>query len=203
MNEIWKPVKGYEGLYEVSNLGNVRSLDKTRIVNRKGTVYETKYKGKTLTPQPRQHGYLGVPLYGKGGHKTRHFKTMAVHRLVAEAFIPNPQNLPEVNHKDECKTNNRADNLEWISRLGNVNYGTGQKRRAENARNNERSKAIVQLTRDGKFVAEYPSMQEVRRQKGYAPGNICRCAARNPQYSHAYGYVWRYASEYNKTRECL
>ena len=171
MEEVWKPVKGYEGLYEVSSIGRVRSVKRNLVMH----------------PHPRRHGYLAVMLYGKGGHKTRNFKQFSVHRLVAEAFIPNPNGLPEVNHIDEDKTNNRVENLQWVSHIDNTNYGTAQKRRAEKLRNGSKSVAIYQYTKDGRLVAVYPSLAEVHRQTGYAQANICRCAQGSKQYSHAYG----------------
>ena len=177
MEEVWKPVKGYEGLYEVSSLGRVRSVKRNLVMH----------------PQPRKHGYLGIQLHGRGGN-AKGFKTLSVHRLVAEAFIPNPNNLPEVNHIDEDKTNNRAENLQWISHIDNTNFGTAQKRRAEKLVNGYKSMAVQQFTKDGVLVAEYPSISEAERQTGYAKANICRCAQGNPKYSHAYGYVWRYVN---------
>lgn len=176
--EIWKDVKGYEGLYQVSNLGRVKSL----------------YYGKEriMHPQKRQHGYLGVQLHGRGGHAERNFRTMSVHRLVAEAFIPNPDGLTEVNHKDEDKTNNIVDNLEWISHKANTNYGTAQKRRAAQIINNPKyCTPINQYTLDGELVAEYPSIAEAFRQTGCSRGNIHKALVGT--YTHAYGYKWRYA----------
>lgn len=192
MEEVWKPIKGYEGLYEVSNLGNVRSFDKVVRCVRNGKEMGITHKGKVLKPVKRQHGYLGVMLYGKGGHKTRGLKTFSIHRLVATAFIPNPNGLSEVNHIDEDKTNNTATNLEWVTRLENVNYGTAKTRRAKKAVNGKKSVAIQQFTKDGELVKTYPSLAEAQRQTGFAKANICRCAQGSGQYSHAYGYVWRY-----------
>lgn len=102
-NVIWKPVVGYEGLYEVSNTGLVRSLNKL--------------KGRILTPIKRKNGYLNICLY-----KNCKQVTKLVHRMVAEAFIPNPDNLEMVNHKDEDRTNNHVDNLEWCTRAYNQVY---------------------------------------------------------------------------------
>lgn len=194
MEEVWKPVKGYEGLYEVSNTGKVRSRDRMTKVTRNGETYLCPHKGTELKPGKRRHGYLGVMLYSKGGHATRGFKTFSVHRLVAEAFIPNPNGLPEVNHIDEDKTNNRAENLEWVSHIDNTNYGTAQNRRAEKLRNGSKSVAIQQFTKDGELVKTYPSLAEVHRQTGYAQANISKCAQGSKQYSHAYGFVWRYVN---------
>lgn len=194
MTELWKDVKGYEGLYQVSNLGNVRSVDHEVETIRGGKPIVYPRKGKALTPVTRQHGYLGVMLYGKGGHPKRGFKTFSVHRLVAEAFVENPNGYTEVNHLDECKTNNRADNLEWCDHKYNTNYGTTQARRAAKATNDpRRAKRVVQIDMNGNEIKTWPSLQEIKRQLGYAPANICRCCTCHPHYSHAYGYRWRYA----------
>ena len=116
MIEIWKSIPGYEGLYEVSNTGRVRSLD--RYVKVGFGAYRL-HKGKIINLTLSNSGYYFVDLTYK--YKRKHFY---VHRLVAEAFIPNPDNLPQVNHKDEDKTNNIAENLEWCDRKYNMNYGT-------------------------------------------------------------------------------
>ena len=110
IEEIWRPVVGYEGLYEVSNLGRVRSVDR---------YYYRLHKGKVLSLSKNANGYLKVVLSCNGK-----CKTIKVHRIVAEAFLPNPDNLPQVNHKDEDKTNNSVDNLEWCNAKYNLSYGT-------------------------------------------------------------------------------
>ena len=127
MNEVWVDIIGFEGLYQVSNLGNVKSMSHVQCyvdsINR--TCTRTR-KGRVLIPAlMRDNGYLGVTLYKNGVRCTR-----AVHRLVAEAFIPNTDGLPQVNHRDEDKTNNRIDNLEWCTTSYNVNYGTANDRRS-------------------------------------------------------------------------
>lgn len=114
MNEEWRAIKGYEGLYEVSNFGNVRSLAR-KVYRRFSWVM---LKGKTLKPANIK-GYRKVVLCKNGKSKL-----CAIHRLVAEAFIPNPSNLPQVNHKDENKANNTVSNLEWCTHSYNMNYGT-------------------------------------------------------------------------------
>lgn len=116
MEEIWKDIKGYEGLYEVSNLGNVR-----RYYKYDKHTYNPHFK--VLLIKPNNCGYLNVKLYKNGSYK--HFQ---VHRLVAEAFLPNPDNLPQVNHKDENKVNNSVSNLEWCTAKYNCNYGTHNER---------------------------------------------------------------------------
>ena len=121
--EEWKSIPGYEGLYEVSNLGRVRSVERCDRFNRK-------IVSKILKPN-YVSGYLRVGMY-----KNKTFKYYLIHRLVAQAFLPNPDNLPEVNHKDEDKSNNRVDNLEWCDRSYNMNYGTVQQRRIQTNINN-------------------------------------------------------------------
>ena len=149
--EIWRPVVGYEGLYEVSNLGRIRSIKRK--------------KYHILRPAGGRTTYHKVSLY-KGGKGKTHY----VHRLTAIAFIPNPHLLPCINHKDERKYNNRAENLEWCTHLYNNNYGTAIDRGIKKKINNiATSIAIEQYTRDGNYVATYPSIMEAQRQTG-----ICR-----------------------------
>lgn len=171
-NEVWRPIAGYEGLYEVSSLGQVRSLD--RIINEifKGTPYTRNIKGRVLRQRKIYRGYCAITLKNK---------SLFIHRIVAEAFVPNPDNLPEINHKDENKLNNRADNLEWCDRLYNVNYGTGIQRR---------EKTIEQLTLDGQHVAYYTSIKNAERQLGFNQSYITK-ACRGKRNT-AYGYQWRY-----------
>lgn len=176
MNEIWKDVVGYEGRYQVSNYGNVR--------NNKGLV---------LKPQTRQHGYLSVWLYGGEHLSGRTGKAFSIHRIVAEAFIPNPMGCEEVNHIDECKTNNRADNLEWCTHKENSNRGTRGARIGESNRTSSRRKrrAIAQYTLSGELVQIYPSVNALRR-AGYNASNAWNCANKNPNYGHSQGYVWKF-----------
>ena len=116
MIEEWRPIEGYEGLYEVSNTGRVRSLD-MYVKSRYGNY--RLHKGKVLSPAKDTNGYLTVILSCNGKHNS-----IRVHRLVAKTFISNPDNLIEVNHKDEDKTNNSVENLEWCDRKYNINYGS-------------------------------------------------------------------------------
>ena len=166
--ENWQPVKGYDGMYEVSDLGRVKSL---------------KYGNeKILKPLKNTHGYLHVSLCKDGQRKT-----IAVHRLVAEAFIQNPNNLETINHKDEVKTNNAASNLEWMSQRDNINYGTRNKRMAET-----RSKSVLMFDKStGELLATFPSLMEAGRATGINQGNICSCC--NGKYKSSGGYIWRYA----------
>lgn len=184
--EIWKPVVGYEGLYEVSNLGNVRSVDSMRITHNQYGEHLSKYKGRLLKPGKNSDGYLYVNLCCQCVQKT-----FRVHRLVAEAFIPNPDNLPEVNHIDEDKTNNRVDNLEWVSHIQNMRHGTCIERFSKTLTNrNDKSKPVGQYTRKWVLIGTYPSLREVWRQKGYNDAFICKAC--NNKRKSAYGYYWKY-----------
>ena len=187
--EHWKEVKGYEGLYEVSDQGRVRSLDRDILVKRKNGDYTLHIDGQIITPQKRRHGYLAVCLYGHGGKNGR-FTQMSVHRLVAIAFIPNPNGFTEVNHIDEDKQNNSADNLEWCDRITNVHHGTAIERRRQKQINGKQSKAVSQFTMDGVYLRTFESMHEAGRQ-GFAAANIHK--AIHGVYSHAYGFKWQYA----------
>ena len=120
--EEWKDIPGYEGLYQVSNTGKIKGLPRV-------TMQNQILKERILIPGVINSGYLQITLHKNGEHKN-----FLVHRLVANAFIPNPKNLPEVNHKDEDKTNCNADNLEWCTRKYNINYGTHNQRSAESRR---------------------------------------------------------------------
>ena len=171
MDEIWKDVVGYDGKYQVSNLGNVKNN-----------------RGRILKPQPRKHGYLSVWLYGGEHISGRNGKQFSVHRLVAGAFIDNPNNYEEVNHIDENKQNNCSSNLEWCSRKQNVNHGTAIERRAKTTRNGKRSIPVYQYLPSGELVNVYPSMAEVQRSTGYRKGNIWK--QMNGIYETAYGYKW-------------
>ena len=178
MQEIWKDIEGYEGLYEVSNLGRVRSLDRV-VVYSNGR--KCLYKGRILKPANNTVGYFFCVLCKNGQKKKKY-----IHRLVAEAFIPNPDNLPEVNHRDEVKTNNHVENLEWCDGKYNKNYGTCQQRRAE-----KRSKPVLQLDiNTGRVISEYPSLIETGKQTGFSVGNISACC--RGICNTAYGFKWQY-----------
>jgi len=123
MEEIWKDISGYEGLYQVSNLGRVRSLDRLSHYIRNGNPEAKLFKGRIMKQSHTTDGYLMI--YLRKGGKDKYY---SVHRLVAQAFIPNPENLPFVNHKDEVKDNNCVDNLEWCTHIYNCNYGTAIER---------------------------------------------------------------------------
>lgn len=172
---MWKNIKGYEGLYQISDEGEVRSLN-----------YNKTGKAQLLKPADSGKGYLFVGLCKNG--KRKKFK---VHRLVAMAFIPNPSNLPYINHKDENKENNCVSNLEWCDRKYNNNYGTRNQRIAEKTTNGKLSKPVRQYDLKGNFIQEFPSTHEVERKFGYNNGNIS--ATCNGNQKTAYGYRWKWS----------
>ena len=176
--EKWRDIRGYEGLYQVSNFGRVASLG--RKISRRLT--STLILKQYLLP----NGYLFIRL-----SKNSKYTNKLVHRLVAEAFIPNPNNLPQVNHKDEDKTNNVWSNLEWVSASRNSNYGTRNTRISNVLANCEStSKRIAQYTKNLELVRIFPSAKEIQRELGYCNGNIIRvCKGHRP---FAYGFIWKY-----------
>ena len=178
--EEWQPVVGFEGLYEVSNIGRVRSL--------------TRYK-KIIKPIITNSGYYQYQLWHKG---VRHVEL--AHRLVAQTFIPNPENKSVVNHIDENKLNNSVDNLEWVTHIENCNYGTAIKRRLRHTdysvmkRNPENqikacSKPINQFSVNGELIRSWRSASECARENGWIISNIRRAA--RGEHKTAYGFVFK------------
>lgn len=195
MEEVWKPVAGYS-YYEVSNLGKVRSKNKYVRCRKQGDAAYLK-KGRILKPVLLTQGYYAVSLVSDDG-KVK--KLCKVHRLVAEAFIPNPNNLPLINHKDEVRTNNICSNLEWCTSKYNSNYSdTGKKSGLKMLNRNDTSKCVCQYSMDGVFIAEYPSIEEAHRATGILHKDISNCCRGYYLYygkiincNHAGGYKWRY-----------
>lgn len=186
-NEIWKDIPGYEGLYQVSNMGRVRSLN---------------YRGKVgnihiLAPSFNKQGYLKLHLV-----KDKKITTIRIHRIVAEAFIPNPDNLPQINHKDENKTNNfvwvnedgtidpEKSNLEWMTPKDNTNWGTCIKRRSLKRREKQ-CKPVAQIAPDGTIVKIWPSTREAGR-NGFQQSNIWFCCENKYGHKTHRGFRWEY-----------
>ena len=182
-NEVWRPIADFDGCYEVSNLGRVRSLDRIYYKHFKdGRDGTTHHKGRILKQRLNNKGYWVVCVV----HNNKTY-TLLVHRLVAKAFVPNPNNLPEVNHKDENPKNSNSENLEWCDRIYNIRYGTGIERNLL-----PRRKRIEQLTMDGQHVAYHIGVRELCVNTGMCRRNIQRCLYNKPKHKSAYGYRWRF-----------
>lgn len=191
MNEIWKPYSGYEGLYEVSNTGKCRSVEHTvtRIVN--GGVRVSPYKGKILKKHISKNGYVMISLSknGKVSHKT-------LHRMVAETFIPNPNNYRCINHKDENKENNIVENLEWCTNKYNSNWGTNPQRTSVRQNNKpSRHRKVSQFTLDGKFVKTFYAASHAQKELGVDASRVISCCRGKKGSFSAGGFKWKYDDE--------
>lgn len=181
IEEEWRPVKGYEDILEVSNLGRIRSI--TRTV--RAGLYGKKFiQGKILRLERNHNGYLMTRATRKYGKKR-----LVVHRLVAEAFIPNPNNYPIVNHKDERKDNNVVTNLEWCSYSYNVLYGTCQQRRSKH-----QEKAVEMIDKETHEVIKVFSSMKSAEEETYIPAKQISRVCRGYDKT-ARGYIWKYADE--------
>lgn len=188
-NEIWKAVVGYEGKYEVSSIGRVRSIPRY-VRNSVGS--QTFVEGKILTASKDKAGYIHVSL-SDSEYKTRRW---SVHRLVAIAFLKNPDNLPVVNHKDENKSNNCVENLEWCSQSYNLSYKDGQKKR--------RQQKIEMYNREtGEYIKTFNSIDEASKETGTNRTTISQVASNNYGRRSAGGYIWRYAKDSIRERRGL
>ena len=190
MNESWKTAVYdgiiYKGLYKVSNWGRILSLN-----------YRNTGKAELMNPGTDTNGYLEVGL-SKNGET----KKCLVHRLVAFTFLENPENKPEVNHKDENKTNNfvflnedgtvnkEKSNLEWKTHKDNINHGTHNERSAKT-----RSKSVLQFTLTGDLIREWESTQECGR-NGFNQGAVAACC--RGEISHYKGFLWMYTDDYKE-----
>jgi hypothetical protein len=179
-NEVWRDVIGYEGLYQVSNLGRVKSLD--RMVSWRGV--ERPLKGKILEPN-MIYGYCNVRLYSNGMAKNK-----KVHRLVAQAFIPNQENKPTVNHKFGVTNDNRVEMLEWATRKEQVDHSYRVlNRKGVRGGDHYLSKKCYQYSLDGKLVNEYPSVADAMRENNM---NHCIYDCLLQHQKTAYGFIWKY-----------
>lgn len=188
MEEVWKDIPGYEGLYQVSNHGNVRSL------NWRNLGYT-----RNLYLKEHNRGYRHVELIKNGKRKA-----FTVHRLVAMVFIPNPNNYPVINHRDEDKTNNVVENLEWCTKSYNAKYSSDRHSYAYKRgrrKNPHRAwkyggRKIVQLTLDDIFVKEWSDIIAIKRTNFSNSWSITQCCHGNRKT--AYGFKWRFADEYSR-----
>ena len=214
MEEVWKDVVGYEGLYQVSNLGRVKSLSRLVDKGKYGTIYT---KERILKNQKVNVNYLFVILSKDGKHKN-----MTVHRLMAKAFLPNPDNLSDVNHKDENPSNNfiyvnkdgsvdyEKSNLEWCTHKYNCNYGTSKFRIIKTRRKNNdvsemvkkqketkkrlksrcRPLPVAQYKMNGELVATYESALQASKITGVHVSAILRCC--HGTYKQMRGFIWKF-----------
>ena len=188
MIEEWRDIEGYEGLYQVSNTGRVKSLDRIAIMSRYGKEIERRIKGRLLKAWIAQD-YFHVTLCKRGK-----IKAPFVHKLVAAAFIDNPNKYKTVNHKDENKKNNRADNLEWCTTLYNRNYGTGEQRRllafmASSATHNKKHRSVISVNKKDGQTKRYNSISDATKD-GFTVSCVVNCC-KGKLKSHK-GHIWRY-----------
>ena len=199
MKEIWKDIKGYEGIYQVSSEGRVRSLD--RVEDRGRNI-----KGKILKPSISPYGYCAIDLFKNGTKK----KNM-VHRLVAEAFLPNPDNKPEIDHINTIRTDNTVclnedgsvnydkTNLRWVTHTENCNNPLTRKKQSTRFKgkighNTPASKIIAQLDKNGKLLKVWLCAMDAVRQEGYTQEHISSCC-KGTLKTHK-GYKWQYIDDY-------
>lgn len=173
-NEEWRYIPGFEGLYKVSNKGEVKSLN-----------YNHTGKEKILKPIKDSKGYFIVNLY-----KENKMKSMKLHRLVAEAFLTNPLNLPQINHKNEIKEDNRVENLEYCDSRYNTNFGTRNERVSKANINNPKCSKKVLCIESGVI---YPSTKEIQRQLGFSHSQISCCCNKKYGYKTVKGFHFEWA----------
>ena len=186
--EIWKDITGFEGLYIISSHGNIKSLGRQiRQVRSDGSVRVRHYKGRILKPVTNRLGYLMIML------RNEKQKNCSVHRLVALTFLPNPDNKPEVNHKDGIKSNCRIDNLEWTTHSENMKhaYDSGLITKKHIL------KEISQFTSDGKWIRDWASISDAHREKGFDMSAISNCINSKTKTlcgktRTSYGFIWKF-----------
>lgn len=180
MMEVWKDIKNFEGMYQISNMGNVRSLNRVTY-NKNGTKVNRVGKIKKQTID--NLGYFHVRL-----SKDSQTKTFRIHQLVAQAFIDNPNNYRCINHIDEDKTNNSIENLEWCSSKYNLEYSGNTKKAC-----NSNKKQVLQYDLKGNLIKEWESLKSIELELKYSHSAVGQCCRGNTKSSH--GYVWKYKNE--------
>ena len=189
MEEIWKDIPGYEKYYMASTLGRIKSKDRVIKTVLKGKEIKYIKRGRIMTPCLNSGKYLGLPI-----NTDKLKKNENVHRLIAITFLPNPNNLPCVNHKDENKLNNCVDNLEWCTYQHNNVWKNRLAKSLEtfNADPKNRRK-VYQYTKDGAFIKEYESVKEATKEMGlkHSSGIYLSC---NHNNCYARGFKWSFNS---------
>lgn len=181
--EEWKTIPDYEE-YQVSTHGRVKRLAYYKNVCGGSKQY---CEERILKPQRRKLGYLAVNL-----SKNSIVKSFLIHRLVAAVFIPNPNNFPQINHKDENTSNNYVENLEWCDQKYNSNYGTSKHRIASKLKNGILSKSVEQYDKRGTFINDFSSAMEASRQLGLTVSGIISCCNNYKKHNTCGGFQWKY-----------
>lgn len=191
--EIWKDVKEYEGLYQISNFGRIKSTQRTKRFNLNPEITYIK-KEKILKTQVNRYGYEFLRAKKDGAKRS-----FTIHRKVALAFIPNPENKPFVNHINGIKTDNRVENLEWVTASENINHAIKTKlKKFKKGKEHHNYKIVIQYGKNGEFIRKWAGFHEINRELGYDCRNIYACA--NRVQHTAYGFVWRYENDnFDKT----
>lgn len=197
-NETWRDIPEYNGRYQASNSGRVRSTDKV-VLKSNGT--SELYKGKILKPFASTGGYLYVTI----AKEQNKFYPVRLHRIIAKTFIPNPYGFSQINHINEDKTDNRVENLEWCTGKYNMNYGHRIDKFSSSMRNNPSlSKEVNQYDLDGNYLRSFLSAAKAARSlnlNNIAAGRIGQCCRHLfKKGNSAYGYLWEFSTNDNKGR---
>ena len=184
MEEIWKDIEGFEGLYQVSNLGRVKSLEK---LSHGDYIRKMRVRERILNLHPDGKGYLMAWLYKDGIRKT-----MKVHRLVANTFISNTDNKPQIDHINADKQDNRVINLRWCTGKENFHNPITYKKNSESkfGEKNHHARAVLQYTLNNVFVKEWSCINDICRELGVGHSHISQCCSN--KRNKVYGYIWRY-----------
>ena len=183
MVEKWRPVVGYEGLYEVSNLGRVKSLPRVE-----DQFYGTRLTSERILKQsPDKKGYMMAWLY-----KNKKRATMKVHRLVAIAFIPNSECKPQIDHINAIKTDNRLCNLRWCTGKENFHNPISYRRNSDSkfGDKNHNAKSVNQFSINGDYIRTWKCINDIKRELGFNHPHISQCCS--GKRNVAYGFIWRY-----------
>lgn len=189
MEEIWKDIEGYEGTYQVSNLGRVRSLDRYITKPHPKTYTPTQYfqRGQIVITHPLRNEYINVMLKKNGK-----IKNQLVHRLVAKAFVPGYFDGADVNHKDFNRQNNRVNNLEWVTRRDNLKYSNSDTASAMEHIHRSQRKPIIQMTMDGEYIREWPSIHSAHLALGLDSKSISGACHQHYGTKTCGGFRWKF-----------